>query len=566
MYTTIVFSINQSICTTHRNFEGCIMNRSFRIIIASIFCAAVISGCGLFSRERSVVIVSPVDASPRERLAAREIRRYVYLRSGRLLDIISDELELPKREDMIVVAEKDRPVMRSIAREAGLNTLLNILTADHYLLKTITRGKQRVLLVTGDGTGTLYAAYRFAENLGVRFYLHGDIIPGNKVVFELTDLNQDDKPLFELRGIQSVYEYPDDPDIWSENDYMAALSQLPKLGMNYFGLYSSGSEKLLFDGDSMTINLFAYARDLGIKTGLGIDMQKAESGRLGEQYADLFVRIGETYNPDYFVMLTPYERGMTVNNPVDIPSILRAAAGVMEDTDVSFTLAAGGVSFWPELDKELNRDIAAVSVTGSHRQSSTDDALGRIYSRDKWVIALPDDSDSTTAPQFQADRIRENASNSLKNECTALIGMVQSESITDLSVLALARAAWDISTYGGELPADTVPSTEYTDSPRLIVPTVRTSIMASEPLRLKVIVLDNEQLSQADLYWRPLGIGEFTPVPLTHVNRGIYSAELSVSVVAGNDIEYYVKAIAADGTEMHFPATAPELNQTVVMF
>ena len=184
------------------------MNIPKWIILSFILCASVLSGCGMFSRERPVVIVSPGDASPHERLAAREIRRYVYLRSGRLLDIVSDELELPKRKDIIVVAEKDRPVIRALANEAGINTLLDILLADHYLLKTVMRKKQRILLVTGDEAGTLYAAYRFAEHLGVRFYLHGDVIPDSRIVFELTDLNQDAKPLFEIRGVMPFYDFP----------------------------------------------------------------------------------------------------------------------------------------------------------------------------------------------------------------------------------------------------------------------------------------------------------------------------------------------------------------------
>jgi hypothetical protein len=466
---------------------------------------------------------------------------------------------------MIVVAKKDRPLMRSFVREAGIGTLLDILTTEHYLLKTILRKKQRILLVTGDETGTMYAAYRFAEHLGVRFYLHGDVIPVSRIEFELTDLNQDAKPQFEIRGVMPFYGFPDAEDEWSVDNYKTVLGQLPKLGMNYFGRYDNRGEGLLFDVDSMTVDLFAYARMLGIKTGLGTDMLKAETGRLGERYTDLFGRIGQTYDPDIFILLTPDERGMTGNEPGDVLSILRTAAGVMEDTGASFTLAAGGIAFWPELDMEVNRDIAAVSVAGSHGESSADDVLERIYSRDKWVIALPEDSGSTAASQFQADRIRALASNALKYECTALIGMLHSEGIADQGLSTLAQAAWNISTSGVELPADAVPSTEYTDSPRLIVPTVRTSIMVNEPLRLNAIMLDNNQPSSIDLYWRPLGTGEFTAVPLTHANRSVYTVELPAGTGAGSDIEYYVKATTADGSELHFPATAPELNQTVVV-
>ena len=35
--------------------------------------------------------------------------------------------------------------------------------------------------------GTLYAAYRLAEVLGVRFYLHGDVIPDEPMEWKLPD-------------------------------------------------------------------------------------------------------------------------------------------------------------------------------------------------------------------------------------------------------------------------------------------------------------------------------------------------------------------------------------------
>src|ERR1043165_5944491 len=45
--------------------------------------------------DSSCTIVCPSDAEPLELLAAREVRRYVYLRTGRLLTIERAESELP---------------------------------------------------------------------------------------------------------------------------------------------------------------------------------------------------------------------------------------------------------------------------------------------------------------------------------------------------------------------------------------------------------------------------------------------------------------------------------------
>jgi hypothetical protein len=47
----------------------------------------------------------------------------------------------------------------------------------------------------------------------------------------------------------------------------------------------------------------------------------------------------------------------------------------------------------------------------------------------------------------------------------------------------------------------------------------------------------------------------------THVARGVYRAQLPP---LADDIEYYVEARVA-GQSFVFPATAPDLNQTVVL-
>jgi hypothetical protein len=995
------------------------MKTKLSIIAAAVLIAAVMAGCGIFSRVKPVVIVTSPNASTRENLAAREIRRYVYQRSGRLLEIVTDELKIRKNSDLIVVASKDRDIMRKFAKEAGINSLLDILTAEHYLLKTITREKQRILLVSGDEAGTLFAAYRFAENLGVRFYLHGDVIPDSKIEFELTDLNQDAKPLFAIRGIQPFHDFPEGPDLWNADDYKAVFSQLPKLGMNFFGLhcYPEGGvgpepsvwigleddyngdgtvnfaypsrwfntllgswgyapEKTgefvfgggqLFDYDGYGSDVmreyspwpetpeeynelfnaagdllsesFDYARMLGIKTCLGTEtpltVPKLLRDRLREKgknpddisvvrelYEGMFGRIKKTYDLDYYWFWTPEDwiwGGNTVEDINATKNDLLAAVEAAENVDAPFTLATCGWVLGPQSDRSLfdtmlPREMPMSSINRFLGVSPVDKAFEKIYSRPKWAIPWMEDDPNMITPQLWAGRMRADAVGALSYECTGLIGIHWRTRILGPNVSALANAAWNqhtfaekpltagpvgenvkeftsrynadgkpiagteddtlyqtvrhelygyrlevpdgnytvtlkfcetlhektelrvfdvklqdstvlndldifaragklkaldiafediavtggllnidfvrkldyptlaaidisgddftlrincggpeyndyiadwelaqprdlavddfytdwagaqfgpessagisklfadldgrmprhsawiegpgslypddrdwkdvrteydfadamgqfrpqvtgagnlerfdywlnnfkymramaqfncalgvfnaamekveaetgpdkkadikkyartealpaykdmvkyageaygyllstVSTYGeignvinldthsfprlldetgaklsealGEdLPSDAVPPKEYTGSPKLIVPTVRTSIMENEPLKLKVIVLDNTQPQQSELYWRPMGAGEFTAVPLTHVNRGVYSVELPAGSGAGSDLEYYVLTVTAEGGELYFPATAPEMNQTVVV-
>jgi hypothetical protein len=189
----------------------------------------------LFGDELS--IVSAKDVTPLETLATREIYRYVYLRTGVLASSVTDKA-MPSH-DCIVVARKDRPLVASIVTEPVLKNSLASLQNQEYLLKTIqAEGRRIVLVVGGDDVGTLYAAYRFAEHLGVRFYLHGDVIPDGHVALELPQLDERGKPLFALRGLQPFHDFLEGPDAWNVDDYKLYLSQMAKMRMNFIGLHT----------------------------------------------------------------------------------------------------------------------------------------------------------------------------------------------------------------------------------------------------------------------------------------------------------------------------------------
>jgi hypothetical protein len=119
--------------------------------------------------------------------------------------------------------------------------------------------------------------------------------------------------------------------------------------------------------------------------------------------------------------------------------------------------------------------------------------------------------------------------------------------------------------FGEPLPADTKPGHEYRGPTRVIVPTVRTSLMAEEDLKLKVIILSQNEPRSGCLCWRPMGAGNYNKIPLVHVSRGTYSVTIPAERIEAKDLEYHVKVTADDGREITFPATAPQMNQTVVI-
>src|SRR5574342_519498 len=101
-----------------------------------------------------------------------------------------------------------------------------------------------------------------AEHFLVLFYLDGDVIPDERLTLklksdtveaeqgrtskekggagplDLSALDDKGRPIFALRGIQPFHDFPEGPDWWNRDDYLAIISQLPKLRMNFFALHT----------------------------------------------------------------------------------------------------------------------------------------------------------------------------------------------------------------------------------------------------------------------------------------------------------------------------------------
>lgn len=116
---------------------------------------------------------------------------------------------------------------------------------------------------------------------------------------------------------------------------------------------------------------------------------------------------------------------------------------------------------------------------------------------------------------------------------------------------------------GEPLAAEAQPTQSYHGPTRIIVPTKRTSLAANEALKLKVIILSEAPPRAPALRWRKLGARRFARIPLKWVARGVYSVQLPANVK--DDFEYYIQVEPERGSPVYYPATAPRLNQTVVV-
>ena len=170
--------------------------------------------------------------------AAKELRRYFYLRTG-VLPAMNRFTSLSQiRRDSVVMALKGSSLLDGLADADALKKISG-LGAQDYLLKTVTfLSRKIVFVVGGSGPALLYGAYQLAEKMGIRFYLEGDVVPEKKLTGLNLDLDETGRPLFPIRGIQPFHDFPEGPDWWTLENYKAILGQLPKLRMNFFGLHT----------------------------------------------------------------------------------------------------------------------------------------------------------------------------------------------------------------------------------------------------------------------------------------------------------------------------------------
>jgi len=257
--------------------------------------AVIIDGC---TSEPDVVIYIDKDSCSTEELAAREIRKYIYLRTGEILPVKVWEENSPAIGDAILVCSHSGELIKSTGYDVP------VLGHDDFILKTIDSPAGKKLLVCGGSkTATLYAAYHLAEQTGIGFYLDGDVVPDKQVSFVLPELDIKQTPLFSRRGIQPFHDFPEGPDWWNREDYKAVFSQLPKLKMNFFGLHTypeghAGPEPLTWIGLAEDLN-----PDGTVKTAYHSRHFTTQSGTWGYRpvkVSDFSFSAGKLYNRDDF--------------------------------------------------------------------------------------------------------------------------------------------------------------------------------------------------------------------------------------------------------------------------
>ncbi|WP_293716100.1 malectin domain-containing carbohydrate-binding protein [uncultured Parabacteroides sp.] len=174
---------------------------------------------GSFQMEAQQVkqIILPHEASQLLNFSAKEIQKYIYLRTKLFVPIQPGETE-DSFSEAILLRDDSR------------------LSDEEY---SIERVGNSLYISGGSDIAVLYGVYSYAEYLGVRFSLHGDIIPDETFTGPLLDCNAENvKPLFAVRGLLPFHDFPEGPDLWNEDMYKSCITQMVKMKMNFFSLHT----------------------------------------------------------------------------------------------------------------------------------------------------------------------------------------------------------------------------------------------------------------------------------------------------------------------------------------
>lgn len=203
-------------------------------VLIMVLALGWLASFGQLHRVPTLTVAYPAGAQGPERLAAQELQRYLYLRTGALPPLQALGLQDALPPASILVSSAAHLAGLRAAKAAGVPAAL---TGDSYRLQSLT--PRQLLIVGGTEVAVLYGAYKFLESTGIGFALHDDIIPDKQVpTVAVAGFHKTYTPAFALRGLQPFHDFAEGPDWWNEDDYEAIIAQLPKLGMNFIGFHT----------------------------------------------------------------------------------------------------------------------------------------------------------------------------------------------------------------------------------------------------------------------------------------------------------------------------------------
>jgi hypothetical protein len=188
---------------------------------ALLFAAAMVTAA-----PRVDVVIGP--GAPRlERFAAQEL-------AGQFRQLFDAEVSIgetmPRRSEHLILlgSPATNPAVKTMAGDRWPG-----LTDQGHLLRSITHEGRKALLVGGGSpAATLWAVYELGHHFGLRYLLHGDVLPVQRPALKLDGLDRVLEPSLRLRTWRTINAFAIGPESWGLADQKRLLGQLAKLKFN----------------------------------------------------------------------------------------------------------------------------------------------------------------------------------------------------------------------------------------------------------------------------------------------------------------------------------------------
>lgn len=205
--------------------------------------AVLLTAAPALAGPKVAVVVGP-DAPKLERLAATEL-------SVQLVELFEAQVTIAERPaagvDHVILLGSPQ-TNAAVAKAVG--DKWPKLSEQGHVLRSVTLGDRKALVAGGGSpVATLWAVYELGHHFGVRYFLHGDVMPEKAPELKLDGIDLTLEPVAKVRAWQILGESPIGLGAWGLDDHKRLLRQLAKLKFNRV-VFPKGADKspLVFGG------------------------------------------------------------------------------------------------------------------------------------------------------------------------------------------------------------------------------------------------------------------------------------------------------------------------------
>ena len=191
-------------------------------------CVTMLATVALGEDPKQAAVVIGPQAPELERYAAEELCGYLKKLYGiqtQPTDAASPDVDML----FLIGSPKSNPAVGAAVGAERWPVL-----SDQGLMIKPVQSDGKLALVIGGGSprATLWAVYELVERWGVRYLLHGDVLPEKPGKLRLPEEDVVLEPKLTIRQWRVVNDFPSGPESWGMADYRPVLDQLAKLKFN----------------------------------------------------------------------------------------------------------------------------------------------------------------------------------------------------------------------------------------------------------------------------------------------------------------------------------------------